>query len=94
MHKMNKVAVKVIFSGRVQGVGFRYNVLSIASGRKVSGYVRNLPDGNVELFAQGPGAEVEAFTAAVSERMNRNIHDQNITAVPADPAIKDFRIRY
>ncbi|AQQ70033.1 Acylphosphatase [Limihaloglobus sulfuriphilus] len=91
---MEKTALKVIFSGRVQGVGFRYNVLSLAGGYRISGYVRNLRDGTVELFAQGDESETEAFINAVCRRMDRYIQDQYRTIVPVEPAIKDFRIKY
>jgi acylphosphatase len=50
-----------LFEGRVQGVGFRFTTMSVASGFKVTGFVRNLPDGDVELVAEGEEAEVSAF---------------------------------
>ena len=57
------------FSGRVQGVGFRYHTLQIAKEFDVSGFVKNLPDGRVLLEAEGDSAEVRAFTAEVSDRL-------------------------
>ncbi|HEY4300577.1 MAG TPA: acylphosphatase [Candidatus Didemnitutus sp.] len=59
----------VYFEGRVQGVGFRYQTLQVAREYEVSGYVRNLPDGRVQLEAEGSSAEVGAFVVAVAERM-------------------------
>ena len=56
---------QVFYSGRVQGVGFRYSVKQIAAGYEVTGWVRNLPDGRVELVASGEQAEVEAFIEAI-----------------------------
>jgi len=53
--------LRVIYDGRVQGVGFRYTCLDIARGHDVSGTVRNLPDGTVELIASGDAEEVAAF---------------------------------
>ena len=61
-----KVSRQVIYSGRVQGVGFRYSVKQLATGFDVTGWVRNLPDGTVEMQASGEPAEVEAFVAAVA----------------------------
>ncbi|HEX8340198.1 MAG TPA: acylphosphatase [Tepidisphaeraceae bacterium] len=61
------------FEGRVQGVGFRYTTRNIAINYNVSGFVRNLPDGRVELVAEGPENEVSAFVDAVSSRMGRYI---------------------
>ena len=49
----------------MQGVGFRYSVKQIATGFDVTGWVRNLPDGTVELQAGGEPTEVEAFAAAI-----------------------------
>jgi acylphosphatase len=51
----------VFYSGRVQGVGFRYTVRELACGYEVTGFVRNLPDGRVELVAEGEQKEVRAF---------------------------------
>jgi acylphosphatase len=62
------VARQVLYSGRVQGVGFRASVRSIAQGYDVTGTVRNLPDGRVELQAQTRDSEeLEAFLTAIDE---------------------------
>lgn len=50
-----------VFQGHVQGVGFRYTTVHVAAGFKVAGFVRNLPDGDVELVAEGDEADVNAF---------------------------------
>ena len=63
----------VRYSGRVQGVGFRYTAQHMAAGYAVAGHVRNLPDGDVELVAEGEADEVERFLAAVAGRMGANI---------------------
>lgn len=60
----------VWFSGRVQGVGFRYATLQVAKEFDVCGLVRNLADGRVELAIEGSSAEVRAMVAAVEERMH------------------------
>jgi len=60
----------VFFSGRVQGVGFRYTALQVAKEFEVSGYVCNLPDGRVLIEAEGSPADVAAFVTAVEERMH------------------------
>jgi acylphosphatase len=57
--------MKVFYSGRVQGVGFRYTARTVATGFEITGFVRNLPDGRVELLAEGDGDELETFRAAV-----------------------------
>ena len=59
----------VYYSGRVQGVGFRYHTLQVAKEFDVSGFVRNLPDGRVQMEAEGEAAEVRAFAAEVADRL-------------------------
>ena len=59
--------MKVLYSGHVQGVGFRYTARTAALGFEVTGAVRNLPDGRVELVAEGERAELEAFREAVRD---------------------------
>ena len=61
--------VTAFFTGRVQGVGFRYQALQVAKGFEVSGLVKNLPDGRVQLEAEGRAEEVKDFVTAVHERM-------------------------
>src|SRR5471030_391633 len=59
--------VTVIYSGRVHGVGFRITVRQLACGYEVTGTVRNLPDGRVELIAEGERPELEAFLTGIAE---------------------------
>jgi len=57
----------IFYSGHVQGVGFRFTVRRVATGFEVTGVVRNLPDGRVELVAEGERTELEAFRAAIPD---------------------------
>jgi acylphosphatase len=59
--------MQIFYSGRVQGVGFRYAVKTVAAGFEVAGTVRNLPDGRVELIAEGSREELDAFRKAIPE---------------------------
>ncbi len=59
--------MQILYSGRVQGVGFRYTVRTLAAGYEVTGAVRNLTDGRVDLTVEGTKAELEAFRAAIRE---------------------------
>jgi len=61
------ITKRVIYSGRVQGVGFRYTCKDIARGYDVTGSVRNLADGTVELVASGVSEEVEDFLDEISD---------------------------
>ena len=62
---MNRCRMQILYSGQVQGVGFRYTAKTAATGFEVTGIVRNLPDGRVELIAEGQRNELEAFREAV-----------------------------
>lgn len=66
MNQVPRAHRRILYSGRVQGVGFRWTVREIAAGYDVAGSVRNLPDGRVELFAGGEADEVRAFLAAIA----------------------------
>ncbi len=57
----------IFYSGRVQGVGFRYTTKNVAMGFEVTGVVRNLQDGRVELIAEAPKDELEAFQLAIRD---------------------------
>jgi acylphosphatase len=64
---MNRQRLTVLYSGHVQGVGFRFAVRQVATGFEVVGTVRNLPDGRVELVAEGQRPELEALREAIRE---------------------------
>jgi acylphosphatase len=85
--------VTVCFSGRVQGVGFRYQTLQLARGYEVSGYVTNLPDGRVQLEAEGTAAEVRDFVAGVQERMTDYIRKTEQSEDKRMPQFQGFSIQ-
>lgn len=64
---MKREQMQVLYSGRVQGVGFRFTVKMVAHGFDVTGTVRNLPDGRVELTAEGERAELDAFRKGIQD---------------------------
>ena len=73
----------LLYSGRVQGVGFRYTTRQIAGRYQVVGFVQNLPDGRVGLVAEGEAAELDAFVDAVGQELGRYI--QNIQSQSSKP---------
>ncbi|MBI4115681.1 MAG: acylphosphatase [Candidatus Omnitrophica bacterium] len=73
-----KKKLHVFFSGSVQGVGFRYTTERIARRHPVTGYVRNLPDGRVELLAEGDESALQEFLKAVREGFNSYIRDADV----------------
>jgi acylphosphatase len=64
---MKRSRMRILYSGHVQGVGFRYTARSVAAGFEVTGMVRNLLDGRVELVAEGSREELEAFQKAIRD---------------------------
>lgn len=60
----------LFFSGRVQGVGFRYRTQNIAAGYDVTGIVRNRSDGRVEIVAEGGAITLEAFLQKIEQEMS------------------------
>ena len=84
----------VVYEGRVQGVGFRYTAYRLASGAGVSGLVRNLADGSVELEVQGETERVADFLRAVREAFGAKIRLAVEASIPpdVDEAAGDFRI--
>ena len=83
----------VYFSGRVQGVGFRYQALQVAKEFEVAGFARNLPDGRVLLEVEGQPAEVNGFIAAVQERMTGYIRQTEQIDAKRAASFQGFGIR-
>jgi acylphosphatase len=85
--------LNIFYSGRVQGVGFRYAVKTVAAGFDISGVVRNLPDGRVELVAEGALAELEAFQKAISGAgVAGFIRDEEVSWTDAQNEFSGFEI--
>ena len=91
---MSSARARVIFSGQVQGVGFRYTSRSVARGFDVTGTVRNLSDGTVELEAQGDRTEVESFLDGLKSEMSHYIRSADVSWVEAHAGEFDFRITF
>lgn len=90
----NPKSVHVIYSGNVQGVGFRYAAERIAGKLDVRGFVRNLPDGDVELSLEGELSELEAFLAEIQKMMYGYISDSRIEWGPDRGRFETFEIRF
>jgi acylphosphatase len=85
--------MRLFYSGHVQGVGFRYTTKSVATGFDISGIVRNLSDGRVELTAEGKREELEAFGAAIRDSgLKPFIRDENVTWSAAQNEFRGFEI--
>lgn len=90
----NHIRRRVVFHGRVQGVFFRATTRELAAGLDVVGYVRNLPDGTVELEAEGSRDQVTGLIDAISRRYAGNITHRDETDLAPRGDEQAFEIRY
>jgi len=90
---VNRKQMKILYSGHVQGVGFRYTVRSVAAGYEVTGTVANQPDGRVALVAEGAKDELEAFRQAIRDSgMASLIRDEQVSWGEASNSFRGFEI--
>ena len=90
---MNRCRLQIFYEGKVQGVGFRYTVKSLASGFEVTGTVRNVPDGRVELVAEGAKNELSAFQQAIREsELGHFIVREQVTWQEPQGGLRGFEI--
>ena len=82
------------FTGRVQGVGFRYTVHNLAMPHDVRGYVRNLPDGRVELVMEGPPGDMDQLLDSIRRKMNHFIRRVDTQQEPPTNAFTGFSIKH
>jgi len=88
-------SIQVFYEGNVQGVGFRWSVRQVAKGFDVTGSVRNLRDGRVELQASGEEEEVRAFLEAIlNSELRGHIRKHSETPLADPPAFRGFEIRH
>ncbi|MAV39609.1 MAG: acylphosphatase [Puniceicoccaceae bacterium] len=80
------------YSGHIQGVGFRYQVVSIAKGYELTGWVKNLNDGRVELFVEGLESEVSDFILAVESELDVFINHAEKASGYAERSCTNFSI--
>ena len=82
------------FKGRVQGVGFRWNTVKAVKNFYVTGYVKNLPNGSVELLLEGNSREVLKAEKSVEEKMRGYWTERESEELPGDHHWKEFKIHY
>ena len=88
------IARRVLFTGRVQGVGFRYTTCDVARDFAVTGYVKNLPDGRVEMVCEGSREESARFVEAVCRAMRGYVHEMHTTDIPLSGRYRGFGIQF
>jgi len=91
---MGLIAKHVIFTGRVQGVGFRFTALGAANRYRLTGFVRNVRDGSVEMLAQGNSADIDNCVREIEESFAGYITETKTEDVSFSPQLKNFKITY
>ncbi len=84
----------VFFSGTVQGVGFRYTTRRLAGRFAITGFVRNMTDGRVEVVAEGSAREIQTFIEAIRAEMGHYISNTEINRGLANGRFKNFDVRF
>ena len=88
-------AVRILISGQVQGVGFRWFAEKLASELAVAGYIRNLPEGHVEVLAQADEQTLENFCRELRQGPRfAHVEELSMKAVPVDASLQGFGVRY
>ena len=91
---MGRTAKHIIFTGRVQGIGFRFTALDIANRYKLTGRVHNLPDGSVEMIVQGHPDDIDNCIQDIKDSFAGYIRETRIEEVTFDHQYKDFKITF
>ena len=91
---MEQTARHVIFFGHVQGVGFRYTAQRIAVSHGLTGLVRNLSDGTVEMVVQGQAEDIDLCLEEIDAEFAGHVSDRQVQPVPPSPRHTDFRIAF
>jgi acylphosphatase len=86
--------IHVFYSGRVQGVGFRYTAVSIASELGLTGWVRNLENGGVEAVCEGGEKNLKKFLKKIDEGLSNYIVKTDVEWEAAADEFEDFDIRW
>lgn len=90
---MNK-RIHVFYNGRVQGVGFRFTAENIAKGLSLTGWVKNLNEGNVEVVAEGDKDSLEDFLERIKDYFSHYISDMDLKWQEATGEFRDFELRF
>lgn len=85
---------RIVYTGRVQGVGFRWNVKDVSESFEVTGFVRNLSDGTVELWVEGEKAEARKMIDAVEDKLRDYWHSKVEDEREGEPQYEDFSIDF
>ncbi|MBU0547462.1 MAG: acylphosphatase [Candidatus Omnitrophica bacterium] len=87
-----KKQLHLYYSGKVQGIGFRYTVRDIASSIKICGWVKNLTDGRVEVLAEAEDGDLSSFLEQINQHFSLYIKETNSEWQPASGEFRDFQV--
>jgi len=82
----------IYYIGRVQGVGFRYTVMRLAAGRPVTGFVKNLRDGRVEVVVEGEDEAVASLVSDIDRVMQKYIEDRSAVSETPTSEFEGFQM--
>jgi acylphosphatase len=88
------IARHITFTGRVQGVGFRFTARRAAQRRQLTGFVRNMPNGSVEMLAQGNPVEIDDCIQDIKEYFSGYLKEVKIEEIPVETKYIDFQITF
>jgi acylphosphatase len=91
---MDVIAKHITYSGRVQGVGFRFTVLNVADKYRLAGSVRNLSGGAVEVYVQGPAESIDGFQRDIDESFAGYIRQTDVESIAVNNSLTDFKITF
>lgn len=88
------IRAHIFYSGRVQGVGFRFTVQRYATELDLRGWVKNLADGRVEILTEGDREKIKQLCQRIEKHFQGYIKDKNIDFVPAQKDYPDFDVAF
>lgn len=88
------VAKHIIFTGYVQGVGFRFTAHRIANRHQLTGFVRNAPDGTVEMLVQGQPEQINDCIKDLQDSFAGFLRETQIEEIPPNPRYTTFNITF
>jgi acylphosphatase len=89
-----KKHVHIYYIGTVQGVGFRFTAREVAAETGVAGWIKNLPDGKVEIMAEAEEDKLNDFLKKIDGYFSRYIHDKETAWSEAKGELKGFEVRF
>jgi len=91
---MPKKRAHIVYSGNVQGVGFRWTAERAAFSLKLTGWVMNCPNGAVEVVCEGTEDDINSFIDSIKEEMSGYVRSTKVSWQEATGEFNSFHIRF